>query len=91
MRQFKNHKTWGNEIGWRKMPNEHGVGKLAGWSTPRPENGDEFVGSTVHPDGTQNVYVLSEVEHLRDPRDMFFATATYIRADTFESPQKPTV
>lgn len=77
MRTFENNRGWGKEIGWTRHPNAEGVGKLAGWHTPRPENGDEFVASHVYEDGTRDVFALSDVEHCRDPRDMFFATATW--------------
>jgi hypothetical protein len=65
---MKDHQGWGNRIGWFDTDEL----KLSGHTTPRPEIGDELQAETESHKVMR--YVFTDVEYVRDPRDMWFAT-----------------
>jgi len=68
MRIYRNHGEWGNRIAWTNWNSR----QVHGWVLPRPREGD-----LLHWDmesGRTAVFRFTEVEHCRDPQDMFFGT-----------------
>lgn len=37
------HNTWGNQIGWFRIPDQHGRGRIHGWAHRRPQPGDRII------------------------------------------------
>lgn len=64
-----NHKGWGNTIHFdRSDNNSH---HWHGWTPVAPRVGDEFVTETAG--GITASYMVTKVELMRDPDDMWFA------------------
>lgn len=83
---------WGHHISW--WP-EYRVGdteqEVYGHMTPVPESGDLV--RVPMESGRATLWMLSGIERQRDPPDMFFAKATFLRYETEEDrdnlPRRP--
>lgn len=72
----RDHKSWGNNIQVLNWPS----GKIVGWLKRTPRIGDRIVFDLKS--GESATVVITAVEAMRDPADMFFATV--------EQPPAPT-
>lgn len=65
--RIENHQGWGNRIGWSKYPTD-----INGHLSRKPVAGDFIICQMKT--GRNGVFKVTEVEYMRDPPDMFFAT-----------------
>lgn len=83
----REHKGWGNTVSWFTPPSygkrkkfyrseKKIVGTFVGWLPERPVVGDIIQSPTSEP--TDALWKITEVDYMRDPDDMFFATVEYI-------------
>lgn len=66
------HNGWGNSVDW----SDYNQLRVVGWLYNKPEENDEIQFEMVRPDGekVKTRYIVTNVEYMRDPHDMFFAT-----------------
>lgn len=65
------HKGWGNSISW----SDYSKYRVVGWMQDKPQVNDEIQFEMVRPDQSTIVtrFIVLDVEHSRDPKDMFWA------------------
>lgn len=72
-RTFKIGGGWGDRIEWSTPL---GPNQVNGWKTPLPQVGDSL--EAPMQSGKTGVYRFDDVRPCRDPRDMFFATVSFV-------------
>lgn len=75
------HKGWGNNISW----SDYEKGRVVGWLSDKPKENDEIQFEMIRNDGSKVItrFIVLEIEHARDPRDMFWATVKPFGYDEF--------
>ena len=71
------HKTWGNEIHWARVPDSQGKGRLRGWVRRLPRVGDAFV--CPMQSGRNAIFRATNIDRppRNDPSDMFWADVEF--------------
>lgn len=66
------HNGWGNSVHW----SDYKQLRVVGWLQRKPIEGDEIQFRMWTQDNKKVItrFIVTEVEHAGDPRDMFFAT-----------------
>jgi hypothetical protein len=64
------HKSWGDSIIWDE-PNT----RIMGWLENKPDRGDKILSKMKS--GKIGIFRITNVEHCRDPNDMFFADVMF--------------
>lgn len=71
------HRSWGNSIQILLFDQKTGAARCTGWLHRKPVAGDYLVVPSAD-EGVSRRFTIFGVEHVRDPRDMFFAELQFV-------------
>lgn len=75
--RMADHKTWGNRIGWFRIPDANGSGTIHGWLQRRPQPGDRII--CPMQSGKDAIFEVQAEgnSYLWDPPDQFFVNVAF--------------